>query len=130
MVRGDGGVFTMNIAMHEFAMTPYIALCPTKMCFWSAATGNSCKRLYAMVPQKRSVLVIDAEKMLEIRTCKIGGCPGMFDRSRARYACLSLWAALLKEQRVYLQRLSTPTRSVFCGCRGVHVRSRGLGDYS
>jgi len=47
----------------------------TKMPFWSAATGNDGKTLYAMAPQKHSILVIDTVKMRQTRTLKVGGTP-------------------------------------------------------
>ena len=47
----------------------------TKMLFWSAVTGNDGKMLYATVPQKHSILVIDTAKMREIRILKVGGTP-------------------------------------------------------
>jgi hypothetical protein len=49
----------------------------TKMPFWSAVTGNDGSMLYAMAPQKGSILVIDTEKMRQIRTLKIGGAPAL-----------------------------------------------------
>jgi hypothetical protein len=33
--------------------------------------------LYAMVPQKHSILVIDAVKMRQIRILKVGGAPAL-----------------------------------------------------
>jgi hypothetical protein len=47
----------------------------TKMPFWSAVTGTDGKMLYAMAPQKHSILVIDTVKMRQIRILKIGGTP-------------------------------------------------------
>jgi len=47
----------------------------TKLPFWSAATGNDGKMLYAMAPHKHSILVIDTVKMRQIRTLKVGGTP-------------------------------------------------------
>jgi hypothetical protein len=47
----------------------------TKMPFWSAVTGNNGKMLYAMAPQKHSILVMDTVKMHQIRTLKVGGTP-------------------------------------------------------
>jgi hypothetical protein len=47
----------------------------TKMPFWSAVTGNDGKMLYAMAPQKHSILVIDTVKMRQIRILKVGGAP-------------------------------------------------------
>ena len=47
----------------------------TKMPFWSAATGNDGKMLYAMAPQKHSILVIDTVKMRQSRILKVGGTP-------------------------------------------------------
>ena len=49
----------------------------TSMAFWSAVAGNDGKVLYAMVPQRHSVLVIDAATMRETRTIKIGGMPAL-----------------------------------------------------
>jgi len=47
----------------------------TKMPFWSASIGTDGKMLYAMAPQKHSILVIDTEKMRQIRSLKVGGTP-------------------------------------------------------
>jgi hypothetical protein len=49
----------------------------TKMPFWSAAIGNDGKTLYAMAPQKHSILVIDTAKMRQIQVLKIGGTPAL-----------------------------------------------------
>jgi hypothetical protein len=45
--------------------------------FWSAVTGNDGKTLYAMAPQKHSILVIDTVKMRQIGTLKVGGAPAL-----------------------------------------------------
>jgi len=47
----------------------------TKMPVWSAVTGNDGKMLYAMSPQKHSIVVIDTAKKRQIRTLKVGGTP-------------------------------------------------------
>jgi hypothetical protein len=47
----------------------------TKMPFWSATTSTDGKTLYAMAPLKHSILVIDTEKMREVRILKVGGAP-------------------------------------------------------
>ena len=47
----------------------------TKMPFWSAVIANDGKTLYAMAPQKHSILVIDTGKMRQIRILKVGGAP-------------------------------------------------------
>jgi hypothetical protein len=49
----------------------------TKMPFWSAVTRNDGKMLYAMAPQKHSILVIDTAKMRQIRILKVGGTPAL-----------------------------------------------------
>jgi hypothetical protein len=49
----------------------------TKMPFWSAATGSDGKVLYAMAPQKHSILVIDTAKMRQVRVLKVGGAPAL-----------------------------------------------------
>jgi hypothetical protein len=49
----------------------------TKMAFWSAVTGNDGKILYAMAPQKHSILVIDTAKMRQTRILKVGGAPAL-----------------------------------------------------
>jgi hypothetical protein len=49
----------------------------TKMPFWSAVIGNDGKMLYAMAPQKGSILVIDTGKMQQVRALKIGGAPAL-----------------------------------------------------
>jgi hypothetical protein len=53
----------------------------TKMPFWSAVIGNDGKMLYAMAPQKHSILVIDTAKKRQIRVLKVGGTPAL-DSSR------------------------------------------------
>jgi hypothetical protein len=145
IVRGDGGVVTMNVATHEFAETPAHPALPnrvlpaawptspdgsrvylgyntdydrhydnrfyldygrppnlrpndatvgefrvldtrmwkkvgtirTKMPFWTAVIGNDGNVLYAMAPQKHSILVIDTVKMRQVRTLKVGGAPAL-----------------------------------------------------
>jgi hypothetical protein len=47
------------------------------MPFWSAVTGDDGKLLYAMAPQKHSILVIDTVKMHQIRILKVGGAPAL-----------------------------------------------------
>ena len=47
----------------------------TKMPFWTAVIANDGKLLYAMAPQKHSILVIDTVKMRQIRILKVGGTP-------------------------------------------------------
>jgi DNA-binding beta-propeller fold protein YncE len=49
----------------------------TKMPFWSAVTANDGKTLYAMAPQKHSILVIDTAKLRQTRTLKVGGSPAL-----------------------------------------------------
>src|SRR5208282_5170589 len=49
----------------------------TKMSFWSAVTGNDGKVLYAMAPQKHSILVIDTAKMRQVGVLKVGGTPAL-----------------------------------------------------
>jgi hypothetical protein len=49
----------------------------TKMPFWSAVIGNDGKMLYAMAPQKHSILLIDALKMRQIGVLKIAGTPAL-----------------------------------------------------
>ncbi len=145
IVRGDGAVFKMNVATHEFAETSARPVLPnrvlpaawpsspdgsrvylgynrdydrhydnrfyldygrppnlrpndatagefrvfdtltwrkvgtvkTKMPFWSAVAGNDGKMLYAMAPQKHSILVIDTVKMRQIGILKVGGTPAL-----------------------------------------------------
>jgi hypothetical protein len=47
----------------------------TKMHFWSAVLGIDGRTLYAMAPEKHSILVIDTVKMRETATFKVGGAP-------------------------------------------------------
>jgi hypothetical protein len=47
----------------------------TKWPFWSATLSTDGKTLYAMVPKKQSILVIDTAKMHEISVLKLGGMP-------------------------------------------------------
>jgi hypothetical protein len=49
----------------------------TKMPFWSAVTAKDGTMLYAMAPQKHSILVIDTVKMRQTRAFKVGGAPAM-----------------------------------------------------
>ncbi len=49
----------------------------TRMPFWSAVTGNDGKMLYAMAPQKHSILVIDTVKMRQIGVLAVGGAPAL-----------------------------------------------------
>jgi hypothetical protein len=54
-----------------------IGVIKTSMPFWSALIGNNGKMLYAMAPQKHSILVIDTAKMRQIRILKVGGAPAL-----------------------------------------------------
>lgn len=49
----------------------------TKMPFWSAVTKNDGKLLYAMAPQKHSILVIDTAKMRQVGILNVGGAPAL-----------------------------------------------------
>jgi hypothetical protein len=49
----------------------------TKTPFWSAVISNDGKMLYAMAPQKHSILVVDTEKMRQISTLNIDGNPAL-----------------------------------------------------
>lgn len=49
----------------------------TKMPVWSAAITNDGNTLYAMAPQKHSILVIDTVKMRQTRILKVGGAPAL-----------------------------------------------------
>jgi len=49
----------------------------TKMPFWTAVTANDGKTLYAMAPQKHSILVLDTVKMRQTRVLKVGGAPAL-----------------------------------------------------
>jgi|SRR5580658_1524339 hypothetical protein len=49
----------------------------TTMPFWSAVSGNDDKVLYAMAPQKHSILVIDTVKMRQTRILQVGGTPAL-----------------------------------------------------
>jgi hypothetical protein len=49
----------------------------TKMPFWSAVIANDGNVLYAMAPQKHSILVIDTIKMRETRILRVGGAPAL-----------------------------------------------------
>ena len=69
-----------NSVAHEFRVIDTrtwrkIGTIRTKMPFWSSVTGNDGKMLYAMAPQKHSILVMDTVKMRQIRTLKVGGTP-------------------------------------------------------
>jgi hypothetical protein len=52
-----------------------IATIKTGKPFWSAVAGNDGKVLYAMVPQKHSILLIDTVKMRQIGVLKVSGMP-------------------------------------------------------
>jgi hypothetical protein len=49
----------------------------TQMPFWSAVTSANGKVLYAMAPQKHSILVIDTIKMHQIGILKVVGTPAL-----------------------------------------------------
>jgi hypothetical protein len=49
----------------------------TKMPFWNAVIGSDGKTLYAMAPQKHSILVIDTVKMHQTGILKVGGAPAL-----------------------------------------------------
>jgi hypothetical protein len=49
----------------------------TKMPFWTAVTANDGKILYAMAPEKHSILVIDTVKMRQVGVLKVGGAPAL-----------------------------------------------------
>jgi hypothetical protein len=49
----------------------------TKSPFWSAVITNDGKVIYAMVPQKHSILVIDTIKMHQTSILKVGGAPAL-----------------------------------------------------
>jgi hypothetical protein len=49
----------------------------TKVPFWSGVIGDNGKMLYAMAPEKHSILVIDTAGMRQIRTLKVGGTPAL-----------------------------------------------------
>ena len=46
-----------------------------KLPFWSAVLGDEGKMLYAMAPQKHSIMVIDTIKKRQVRTFQVGGAP-------------------------------------------------------
>jgi YVTN family beta-propeller protein len=54
-----------------------IATIKTSTSFWSAVTANDGSILYAMVPHRHSVLVIDTATMRETRTINVGGMPAL-----------------------------------------------------
>ncbi len=45
--------------------------------FWSAVITNDGKTIYAMAPERHSILVIDTEKMRETSMLKVGGAPAL-----------------------------------------------------
>jgi hypothetical protein len=47
----------------------------SKMAFWSAVAATDGKTIYAMSPQKHSILVLDTVKMRPSRILKVGGAP-------------------------------------------------------
>jgi DNA-binding beta-propeller fold protein YncE len=49
----------------------------TKTPFWSAAINHDGTKLYAMVPQKHSILIVDTEKKHQIGVLKVGGAPAL-----------------------------------------------------
>jgi hypothetical protein len=49
----------------------------TQLPFWSAVTSTDGKLLYAMAPQKHSILVIDTVKMRQIGSFIVGGSPAL-----------------------------------------------------
>jgi hypothetical protein len=64
---------------HVFDMLTWrkVGTIKTKMPFWSAVIANDGKTLFAMAPQKHSILVIDTVKMREVRELKVGGAPAL-----------------------------------------------------
>jgi len=48
-----------------------------KMPFWSAVVGIDGKTLYAMAPEKHSILVIDTGRMKQVSVLKVGGTPAL-----------------------------------------------------
>lgn len=49
----------------------------TQMPFWSAILSNDDKTIYAMAPQKHSILVIDTASLRQTRVMKVGGAPSL-----------------------------------------------------
>jgi DNA-binding beta-propeller fold protein YncE len=49
----------------------------TSIPFWSAAVANDGKWLYALVPERHTILVIDATTMQETRSIDVGGVPAL-----------------------------------------------------
>jgi hypothetical protein len=49
----------------------------TQMPFWSATIAHDGTRLYAMAPQKHSILIIDVEKKRQTGVLKVGGAPAL-----------------------------------------------------
>jgi len=54
-----------------------VGMIKTKAPFWSAVPSIDGKTLYAMAPQKHSILVIDTEKRRQTRVLKVGGAPAL-----------------------------------------------------
>jgi hypothetical protein len=49
----------------------------TRMPFWSAVIGNDDRTLYALAPEKHSILVIDTASLRQTRVIKVGGAPSL-----------------------------------------------------
>jgi YVTN family beta-propeller protein len=49
----------------------------TSIPFWSAVVSPDGKRLYAVVPEQHSILVIDPSTMREVRTINVGAMPAI-----------------------------------------------------
>jgi YVTN family beta-propeller protein len=49
----------------------------TSIPFWSAVVSPDGKRLYAVVPEQHSILVIDTSTMREVRTINVGAMPAI-----------------------------------------------------
>jgi hypothetical protein len=49
----------------------------TKAPFWSAAIASDGKTLYALAPEKHMILVLDTEKMRQVRALPIAGTPAL-----------------------------------------------------
>jgi YVTN family beta-propeller protein len=49
----------------------------TSIPFWSAAVSGDGKRLYAIAPEQKTILVIDTSTMKEIRSVSVGAMPAL-----------------------------------------------------
>lgn len=66
-----------EIRVYDTKTWKKLASMKTSIPFWSAVVSLDGKRLYAIVPEEHSILVIDTSTMKEIRSMKVGAMPAL-----------------------------------------------------